>query len=80
MVGYEILIVIQMFVTGYRKIIFLVQTQNGFATDTINYDHAFIQPMIENAERNYKKIVIPETPADLRLAFFYGLKCCDDGE
>ena len=49
-----------MFVTGFEKTHFVIQTPQGIITEVIHYDHAFMEDYIIEAINKYKNIFIPE--------------------
>ena len=62
-----------MYVTGFKKTLFMMQTPNAYSIEEIAYEAPWTENLVKTAEENYLKIVIPEyfemrMPRNLPLA------------
>ena len=62
-----------MYVTGFKKTLFMMQTPKGYSIETVAYAEKWTEDLIKTAEENYFKVFIPEyfemrKPRKLQLA------------
>ena len=59
-IALSILITCFLYVAGYKKTYFVIQTPQGITWELIHYDDSFVSDKIAEAMDKYRNIVIPE--------------------